>query len=148
MAGRLPWALGCIALGLAFVAAGCSKSSAPNAGAAATAVAQVGDADQGRLGSRMDKAEAATPAGGAIIAGDPEVSEPPLPSTKRDERTLNADHPYIDRHGLGSCEIDCSVHEAGYKWAALHSLHDARFCAGRTQAFVDGCRAYVGDHRG
>ncbi|MBV8682352.1 MAG: hypothetical protein JO111_05730 [Caulobacteraceae bacterium] len=91
----------------------------------------------------MEQADAATP------ADDPAVStEAPLPSTQRDERTLNAAHPYVDRHGLAKCEIDCSVHEAGYKWAALHSLHDARFCAGRTEAFVDGCRAYVGDHRG
>jgi hypothetical protein len=84
-----------------------------------------------------------------VQAADPPVSsEPPLPSTDRDERTLSQDHPYRDHHGLANCEIDCSVHEAGYKWAALHSLHDVHYCAGRSEAFVEGCRAYVGDHTG
>ncbi|HSZ50097.1 MAG TPA: hypothetical protein VK801_00880 [Caulobacteraceae bacterium] len=149
MAGRPPWALGLVALGLALAAAGCSESSSPKAGSSAITVAQGDNTDRGRIGSRIEQAEAAPPTGGADMTGDsPVPTEPPLPSTKRDEKTLHQDHPYRDRHGLTNCEIDCSVHEAGYKWAALHSLHDARFCAGRTVAFVDGCRAYVGDHRG
>lgn len=155
MGGRPPWALGCLALSLAFAVAGCSAPSAPKGASSVPAAAQAAaDPDQGRLGSHVDRADA-SPAPGATIgtgdadaASDPSVSEPPLPSTQRDERTLSEDHPYRDRHGFAKCEIDCSVHEAGYKWAALHSLHDARFCAGRTEAFVDGCRAYVGDHRG
>ena len=157
MGGRPSWALGWIALGLALAAAGCSAPSAPKGESPQSAAVQAGaDPDEGRLGSRVDRADAAPAPGAARIAmndtdgsGDPAASsEPPLPSTQRDERTLNADHPYRDRHGLANCELDCSVHEAGYKWAALHSLRDARFCAGRTEAFVDGCRAYVGDHRG
>jgi hypothetical protein len=136
--------LGFVALGLALAAAGCSGSSTPNAESSVANLAQAGDnANRGRIGSRVDQAEAADMSADSAVP-----TEPPLPSTKRDEKTLSQDHPYRDRHGLANCEIDCSVHEAGYKWAALHSLRDARFCAGRTVAFVDGCRAYVGDHRG
>jgi hypothetical protein len=141
MVGRPPWGLGGVALGVALLAiAGCSRSPPP------------------RTMSSVQMAMATQPSGPTVVnddgddgaqSGDPAVSsEPPLPSTDRDERTLAEDHPYRARHGLGACELDCSVHEAGYKWAALHSLHDAHYCAGRSAAFVDGCRAYVGDHRG
>jgi hypothetical protein len=91
----------------------------------------------------------------AVAMADPTDStdpgapqEPTILSTGRDDRTLNEDHPYRARHGLADCESDCSVHEAGYKWAALHALTDARLCVGRERGFVVGCRAYVGDHRG
>jgi hypothetical protein len=100
--------------------------------------------------SQPQAAPAATaaipPAGGQEVASaDPPQSVITDPTA--DEKTLSADHPYRDRHGAAKCAEDCTVHEAGYKWAALHTLTDASRCAGRTVAFVDGCRAYADDHR-
>ncbi|HEY2051342.1 MAG TPA: hypothetical protein VGH03_18545 [Caulobacteraceae bacterium] len=140
MVGRPPWGLGCVAFGVALLAvAGCSRSAPTGTMASAQMAAAAQPSNPASANDDGDD---------SAQREDPAVSEPPLPSTARDERTLAEDHPYRSRHGLGACEIDCSVHEAGYKWAALHSLHDARYCAGLTPAFVEGCRAYVGDHRG
>lgn len=138
MVGRPAWALGRVALAVTLLAvAGCSRPGPSSAMAAQP------------LGPPAVTDESASGAADKIEAGDAEVAaEPPLRFADPDQRTLKQDHPYRDRHGLADCEIDCSVHEAGYKWAALHSLNDARYCAGKTAAFVDGCRAYVGDHRG
>lgn len=142
MVGRAGWALGHVALAVTLLAmAGCSRSTTPRA------ISRMDSAmaaqPSGRVAARDDSSEAV--AAGAAAG---ESAESALPFADPDERTLSQDHPYRDRHGLADCEIDCSVHEAGYKWAALHSLHDAHYCAGKTAAFVDGCRAYVGDHRG
>ena len=150
MVGWPPWALGCAALGLALAANGCSGPPAPkaaSAGGGAVVAEALSIPGSNANGGDDDGGPAAD--GPQSAAGDPAVSmEPPLPSTQRDQHTLSQDHPYRDRHGAAECETDCSVHEAGYKWAALHSLHDARLCAGLTAAFVRGCLAYVGDHRG
>ena len=143
MAAHARWAFRAAAAALALALASCSRPTH-------------------RVGTRLDTVAAAErprAAGTEVLAmADPANSidpsdptapqEAPILSTRRDERTLSEDHPYRDRHGLADCEIDCSVHEAGYKWAALHSLSDARLCVGRERAFVAGCRAYVGDHRG
>ena len=131
-------------------------------GVAALALALVGCSKPTHsVGSNLDTAAAANRAGPApaasvavamadpIDSADPGApQEPTILSTRRDDRTLNEDHPYRARHGLADCESDCSVHEAGYKWAALHALTDARLCVGRERGFVVGCRAYVSDHRG
>jgi hypothetical protein len=154
MVGRPPWALGFAALCVALAAAACSGPPAPGAVSAGdSAVAAQTLPGPGRPDSGAEDDPAGQATYGAQSAGapvDPGVSSmgPPVPSTQRDQRTLNQDHPYRDRHGLAACEMDCSVHEAGYKWAALHSLRDSRLCAGLTVAFVDGCRAYVVDHQG
>ncbi len=91
-------------------------------------------------------AAAIAPASGQMMAS----ADPPqtvIADPRADEQTLAAPHPYRDRHGAAKCAEDCTVHEAGYKWAALHSLTDASRCSGRTAAFVDGCKAYADDHR-
>ena len=135
MVGRPPWTLRFAALGLALAAAGCSAPS-PQARADADSAAVTRFA--------QDAIRAKDPVGGYPPTG----VGAPLASTDRDERTLSQAHPYRDRHGAADCEIDCSVHEAGYKWAALHSLHDAHLCASQDPYFVVGCRAYVEDHTG
>lgn len=138
MVGRPPWALRFVALGMALAAAGCSGPS-PQAGRGADSAAV----------TRFAESEAQAPANAGGDGGDPPASVgTPLPSTDRDEHTLAQAHPYRDRHGMADCEIDCSVHEAGYKWAALHSLRDASQCASQDPYFVVGCRAYVTDHAG
>ena len=145
MAGRAWWARVAVAA-LALALADCSRSMHSVGANLDTAAA----ADQpGRAPAPSPAASGTLAMADTTDATDASApQEPPIPSTRRDERTLNEDHPYRARHGLADCESDCSVHEAGYKWAALHSLRDARLCVGRERGFVVGCRAYVGDHRG
>jgi hypothetical protein len=45
-------------------------------------------------------------------------------------------------HGY-NCTEDCSGHEAGYNWAERHELINMADCAGNSQSFIEGCRAYV-----
>jgi hypothetical protein len=69
-----------------------------------------------------------------------------LAARPRDDKTMAAATPYEDRHGRKACASDCDAHEAGYKWAALHTLKDPGACDGLTPGFIDGCRAYARDH--
>lgn len=41
------------------------------------------------------------------------------------------------------CTVDCSGHEAGYKWAEEHRIDDEDGCRGNSQSFIEGCQAYV-----
>lgn len=45
-------------------------------------------------------------------------------------------------HGY-DCTVDCSGHEAGYKWAEEHGIDDEDDCRGNSQSFIEGCQAYV-----
>jgi len=45
-------------------------------------------------------------------------------------------------HG-SSCTDDCSGHKAGYNWAAKKGLTSEDECGGRSNSFIEGCRAYV-----
>jgi hypothetical protein len=47
-----------------------------------------------------------------------------------------------DFHGY-RCTVDCSGHEAGYKWAEAHEIHDPDDCGGKSQSFIEGCRAWA-----
>jgi hypothetical protein len=42
-----------------------------------------------------------------------------------------------------SCDGDCSGHEAGFAYAKEHDLQHAADCTGDSDAFVQGCKAYV-----
>ncbi len=44
------------------------------------------------------------------------------------------------------CTQDCSGHRAGYDWAARRSISDPDACGGRSQSFIEGCRAYAGEN--
>ena len=50
-------------------------------------------------------------------------------------------------HGY-ACTIDCSGHEAGYKWAEEHGITDPDDCSGNSQSFIEGCKAYAEEHSG
>jgi hypothetical protein len=47
-----------------------------------------------------------------------------------------------DVEGYG-CTIDCSGHEAGYRWAEQHDVTDEGDCHGKSWSFEEGCVAYV-----
>ena len=50
-----------------------------------------------------------------------------------------------DRTHAGlDCTVDCSGHEAGYRWAEQHSIDDEDYCPdGDSESFYEGCIAYV-----
>lgn len=60
----------------------------------------------------------------------------------QDEETSdeNAELRYF--HGY-RCTVDCSGHEAGYKWAEDHDIDDVDNCVGNSQSFIEGCQAWV-----
>lgn len=47
-----------------------------------------------------------------------------------------------DFHGY-HCKADCSGHEAGYRWAEEHDIDDPDQCGGKSQSFIEGCRAWA-----
>jgi len=59
----------------------------------------------------------------------------------------NSDDNKLKFHGY-DCTVDCSGHEAGYKWAEEHDISDGDDCdaAGEhsnSPSFAEGCHAYV-----
>ena len=42
-----------------------------------------------------------------------------------------------------NCTVDCSGHEAGYRWAEQHSIDDENYCQDGDSEFYEGCIAYV-----
>ncbi len=143
------------AIGLAVAVSACSppRSGTPGLGGASIATngAFAGGALPSRDAAGGDRAVGAraepTSAPAASPASIPASVGPALASTRRDERTLAAATPYEDRHGKSACKEDCVHHEAGYKWAALHTVTEEARCAGATPGFVDGGRAYAADHQ-
>jgi hypothetical protein len=49
-------------------------------------------------------------------------------------------------HGY-RCTVDCSGHEAGYKWAEDHDIDDVDNCGGNSQSFIEGCQAWVEENQ-
>lgn len=45
-------------------------------------------------------------------------------------------------HGY-RCRVDCSGHQAGYRWAEEHDIRDPDDCGGKSQSFIEGCRAWA-----
>lgn len=41
------------------------------------------------------------------------------------------------------CTIDCSGHEAGYRWAEENGIDDPNECDGNSNSFNEGCQSYV-----
>jgi hypothetical protein len=50
-------------------------------------------------------------------------------------------------HGY-PCTVDCSGHEAGYKWASDRRIADEDDCTGNSESFIEGCKAYVEEEEG
>jgi len=48
-------------------------------------------------------------------------------------------------HGQ-SCTVDCSGHEAGYRWAEDHDITDPEDCGGNSQSFIKRCQSYAREH--
>jgi hypothetical protein len=71
---------------------------------------------------------------------------PPESSSTRPIQTdSNESRPEFDGY---DCTVDCSGHEAGYRWAEEHSISDGDDCdtAGEhsnSPSFAEGCHAYV-----
>lgn len=42
-----------------------------------------------------------------------------------------------------TCRQDCSGHRAGYEWARDKGIRTPSRCGGRSQSFIEGCRAYA-----
>ncbi len=134
-----------VANGMAVLVSACSQPSGGSATGSPVAI-------QASAASPVSTDVVVREATDAATAVDPVRALNPdallaLGSNRRDDRTLAAATPYEDRHGKSRCQEDCVQHEAGYKWAALHSLTDEARCAGATPGFIDGCRAYALDHR-
>ena len=60
----------------------------------------------------------------------------------------NADRPGTKTFAGYDCTVDCSGHEAGYKWAEEHDISDGEDCdrAGErsnSPSLAEGCHAYV-----
>lgn len=45
-------------------------------------------------------------------------------------------------HGY-ACKTDCGGHEAGYAWAERKGITDPDDCGGKSQSFIEGCRAFA-----
>jgi len=48
-------------------------------------------------------------------------------------------------HGY-ACNTDCSGHESGYAWAERKGITDPDDCGGKSQSFIEGCRAYADEN--
>lgn len=45
------------------------------------------------------------------------------------------------------CTQDCSGHIAGYSWAERKGITNPDKCAGNSESFIEGCRAYAEGRR-
>jgi len=52
----------------------------------------------------------------------------------------------IGTEGGYECTVDCSGHEAGYRWAEDNDIDDPDDCYGNSQSFIEGCRQYADEH--
>lgn len=54
--------------------------------------------------------------------------------------------PTSDAYFMGyPCTDDCSGHRAGYQWAKDSGIDDPDDCRGKSNSFIEGCRAYAED---
>lgn len=44
------------------------------------------------------------------------------------------------------CTEDCSGHKAGYNWAEEKGITDPWDCSGKSNSFIEGCKAYAGEY--
>lgn len=49
-------------------------------------------------------------------------------------------------HGY-PCTEDCSGHEAGFEWAEEHDITDPDDCEGKSESFIEGCKAYAEEYQ-
>lgn len=111
------------ALCLCLFACGSDKSNAPATARAATATPSP------RSTSATDSASS--------DSHESEVADDDTGDDKEDSDTEAEDF-----HGY-RCTVDCSGHEAGYRWAEEHEIHDPDDCGGKSESFIEGCRAWA-----
>jgi hypothetical protein len=75
-----------------------------------------------------------------------------IPNGDNPARETRASQPRF--HGF-ACTVDCSGHEAGYRWAQAHAIDDPHTCYSgprlsntANESFSEGCEAYVDDSTG
>lgn len=61
---------------------------------------------------------------------------------------LQAPAPYVPTFKGYECTVDCSGHEAGYQWAEEKGIDDPDDCGGKSESFIEGCRAYTEEQQG
>jgi len=76
----------------------------------------------------------------ASSAPDGDESSPEADNNNGDEE--DSDNDAKEFHGY-RCTDDCSGHEAGYEWAEEHEIHDPDDCGGKSESFIEGCRAWA-----
>lgn len=47
-------------------------------------------------------------------------------------------------HGYRCGGGDCTLHQQGYEWGAIHKIVNPRECRGSSEEFIEGCRAFAG----
>lgn len=58
---------------------------------------------------------------------------------QENESITNAPLTFMGRN----CTVDCSGHEAGYRWAEENGIDDSNECDGNSDSFNEGCQSYV-----
>jgi hypothetical protein len=66
------------------------------------------------------------------------------------KQTLNYYPSYTPSHqapigyrGSYGCTVDCSGHDAGYRWAEENDIDDPDDCDGYSLSFIEGCKEYA-----
>jgi hypothetical protein len=77
------------------------------------------------------------------------ASQPPAGKTAvaKSGQTPHPVGPVVDEdlfHGWKCGDGDCSLHQAGYAWAAQHKIANPQNCQGKSESFIEGCWAYTG----
>lgn len=73
----------------------------------------------------------------------------PAPAIRQLERGVDlSGTTYQDARGPVGCTSDCSGHEAGWAWAETHLIFDPDDCGGRSESFIEGCRAWAEEQAG
>jgi hypothetical protein len=94
------------------------------------------------------KSSSATPSPRSSPRSELEATEPDGDESQAEDVDENKDEEDSDAgyfHGH-RCTVDCSGHEAGYEWAEEHDIHDPDECGGKSQSFIEGCRAWAEDN--
>jgi hypothetical protein len=91
----------------------------------------------------------------ACSPGGKKASQPAAQAAAKSTDTGQTPHPVapvVDEdlfHGWKCGGGDCSIHQAGYAWAAQHKIVNPQDCKeksekGRSESFIEGCWAYTG----
>jgi hypothetical protein len=85
----------------------------------------------------------------ACSPGGKKASQPPAQAAGQTPHPVG---PVVDEdlfHGWKCGDGDCSLHQAGYAWAAQHKIVNPQDCQeksekGKSESFIEGCWAFTG----